>query len=346
MKRHRLTWIVVCLTVILLLVFWQQEHVGNFRSDLESSRPSTNTAAVADNPIPPIGCLPTTAKPSTRVDARETPEAFRKRMESKNATLQFYGKVIDQDSNAVVGAKVKLIVRQWVVSSPSALNYDGKFIPIEKETGPDGQFELHDIQGDALQIDNITKDGYKLEAYAQHNFGAWNSPEPYIFVLWENGAKDPIVRGELTANFFPDGKPYAVDLANHTIHFATNSEGDFQFQLSRPKGVVKWDKFDWTFVFQGQNGKELLPTDEDYFAMLFCPQVGFTASYAQSEQATEEPWRGFGKAQFYMTAKDGQTCGKMCVAWDVVAAVAGTSTNQASIKIQYTVNSSGSRLVR
>lgn len=259
----------------------------------------------------------------------------------------FYGKVVDQEGKALPGAQVVLRVQRP--------HFDPRYIATaeyvrsELTTDADGNFVLTGITGRGVDLVSIIKPGYELEPNAKLDYGSESGTidSPVRFVLWEKGRKSPLMSGDKDFDFIPDGRHYAVNLNSRTITQATGSDGDFQFWLRRSKGVGKWDKFDWSFEFEGQSGNGLRRTDEDYMAMIFAPNDGYTNTYSESRHGAEPTtWRGGGSQQFYIELHNGQKYGKLSLAWDTVAAAAGPKTNEAGIRIQYTINPTGSPLVR
>ena len=173
-----------------------------------------------------------------------------------------------------------------------------------------------------------------------------DSKHPVLFVLWKKERKVQWISGDKHFDFIPDGRPYAVDLTKRKVAQATNSEGDFQFRLLRPKAVGKTDKFDWSMSFQGENGNLLQQTNEDFFEMIFSPKDGYTDIYTENHRASDQPWKGWGRRQFYVKIHGGTSYGRLSLIWDAVAAANGPKTNEAGIRIQYTINPTGSAVAQ
>jgi hypothetical protein len=292
---------------------------------------------------------PTPTNSSTNAVPMLPPAAwpvYKPAIEGMNVPITFYGRVVDQDGKALPRAQVVLRVQRP--------HFDPRYIATaeyvrsELTTDANGNFALTGITGRGLDLVSITKPGYVLEPNAKLDYGSESGSidSPIRFVLWEEGRKSPLISGDKDFDFIPDGRHYALNLSSRTITQATGSEGDFQFWLTRSKGVGKWDKFDWSFEFEGQNGNSLQRTDEGYMAMLFAPNDGYKSAYDESHHGAEPTtWRGGGSEQFYIKL-NGQEYGKLSLAWDTVAAAAGPKTNEAGIRIQYTINPTGSPLVR
>ncbi len=266
--------------------------------------------------------------------------------EGDNVPIIFYGMVIDQNGNALPNARVVLRVQQTQFNPQYFVV--PKYVHFDRTTGVDGHFFLDGISGRGVDIESVTEPGYELEKGVSPFYGTVSGTveNPVKFVLWDKNHKTQMISGDKYFEFIPDGRDYVLDLDKQTITQATNSEGDFQFRLTRPKGVGKWDHFDWSFDFEAKQGNVLQKTEVGYSEMLFAPKDGFTKAEEQIQRKTDQPWRGSGSEQFYIKLRDGQAYGKLSVIWDTVAATAGPKTNEAGIRIQYTINPTGSALVR
>jgi hypothetical protein len=269
-----------------------------------------------------------------------------------NASINFYGRVVDQDGTPLVGAKVGVSVLVGYLRSPSALGMRDDKSTLE--TDANGNFSLIGSSGHSVKIESIDKYGYELSQTTTRLYPySWaadifdpDPKNPVLFVLWEKEKKPQWISVDKHFEFIPDGRPYAVDLTEQKITQATNSEGDFQFLLVRPKAVRKADRFDWSISIKAENGNLFKQTDEDYFKMVFCPKDAFTDTYEESHHASDQPSKDWGRSQFYIKMHNGQSYGKLALVWDAVAAANGPKTNEAGIRIQYTINPNGSTLAQ
>lgn len=267
-----------------------------------------------------------------------------------NASIDFYGRVVDQDGQPVSAAKVVLKILVGYLASPTQLGTRYDNITLGTDTG--GNFVVTGEHGHSVEIVSIEKDDYELSKRLTRLYPySWSAEifhpdknNPVLFVLWEKGKQPALIVGDKSLDFIPDGRSYAVDLGKKTITQATNSEGDFQFRLLRPGGVGKFDKFDWTFSLQGENGNLLQQSKHRYFEMGFSPKEGFTNSYQETHRASDQGWREVGHKQFYLKMHEGGGFGKATLIWEAVAGANGPGTNEAAIRIQYTLNPNGAAL--
>jgi hypothetical protein len=80
--------------------------------------------------------------------------------------------------------------------------------------------------------------------------------------------------------------------------------------------------------------------------MVFPPQEGFTNIYEEAHKASDQDWKRGGRGEFFIKMHDGQSYGKAAFIWDAVAAGNGPKTNEAGIRIRYTINPTGSTLAQ
>jgi hypothetical protein len=264
-----------------------------------------------------------------------------------NAIINFYGRAVDQEGKPLAGAKATLDVYTGSATEGRMKHEETTFL-----TDADGRFTLTGVSGHSVKIVSIDKDGYELSKTITRLYPySWSAgifqpdpKNPVQFVLWDKGRKKELISVDKHFNFIPDGRSYAVDFSKHTIAQATNSEGDIQFRLTRPKGEGKANRFDWSFSVDVRNGNFIAPVDQDYFAMTFPPNSGYTNKYQEIYQISDQSWKQAGWKQFYIKMQNGQSYAKMALIWDAVAAANGPKTNDAGIRIQYTLNPDGSAL--
>jgi hypothetical protein len=276
----------------------------------------------------------------------------------QNTKIDFYGKVLDQDGNPIEKAEVyiDLLAGEWktVPSMPGQPFVALRTVRIAGETGAGGAFTLRNLTGHGIEIKSITKEGYEESKQIKRSYYYSATAEPFqsdpkdpvLFVLWDQKARVNLITRNQDFDFIPDGRPYVIDLKARRIGEATNDEGDLQFQLARSKDAGKSEKFDWSFSIEGRNGIAIAPVNQDYFMMVFPPKSGFTNSYKEVHNGSEQLWRVSGMKEFYIKMDNGQGNAKMALTWDAIAAANGPKTNDAEIHISYTLNPVGLALTQ
>jgi hypothetical protein len=276
----------------------------------------------------------------------------------QNATINFYGKVVDQDGKPLEGAKVDidLIVGEWK-TLPTAQKQPFVQLQTDKiteQTAADGTFTLRLLTGHGIEIKSIAKEGYDSAKHIKKSYYYSATAEPFradsnnpvVFVLWDQKRKIQLITKDKNYEIIPDGRLYAINLKTRHVAEATNDDGDLQFQMTRPKGVGTAGKFAWSFSVEPRHGILIAPIDQDYFTMCFPLNDGYTNKFQETHQTSDRPWKQAGWKQFYIKMKDGRSYAKMALVWDAVAAANGPKTNYAGIRIQYTLNPGGSALTQ
>jgi len=258
-------------------------------------------------------------------------------LSDKNVPIDFYGRVIDQGSNALPGVKLKVYIRHWELMADAMSNP----IRLEKETDADGRFEIHGVTGDALNIESFQKAGYDLEP-TQRSFGpssgGWQTPVD--FKMWSTNVHEQLVTASKSFHIVPDGRAYAIDLAQGTL--VESVDGDLKVWVKRPAQVAPGQKYDWSCeIASGVNGGILQESDPNA-SMYWAPTEGYAPAF-HYEQKVGSGWGdSTGTKRFYVRLNGRQIFGRMSIE---VFAYYNDST-PGLIRIQYAVNPTGGRVLR
>jgi hypothetical protein len=109
------------------------------------------------------------------------------------STIEFYGQVVDEANRPVVSAKITVEIESAKWSSQFNAEGDFRDVSIHRElsleTDGNGRFAIENIQGFALSIEEIQKDGYEWVPQrtgnsdgAHFGFGATGSGQPWSFL--------------------------------------------------------------------------------------------------------------------------------------------------------------------
>ena len=226
--------------MLVLLFFRQNKHIAP-KAVVQSSQTipaASNVSTVSQrinnllhtNVSRPAGRLPV-------VNDREKTNEIRRYMESRNKPIEFFGQVVDQDGNPLVGASVKGEALHVKVVVPAAWGDEDEIVPIEKETDSKGRFEIQGISGRAVELESIHKNGYEAEPVKR----AWRTMEgtfenPVIFKMWSTNIHEKLITGEKKFSIIPDGRSYVIDLAKGAI--AESGPGDSKIWVKRPEQVI------------------------------------------------------------------------------------------------------------
>jgi hypothetical protein len=337
----------VVVLAILALLLWRwpvrhqsvtkqlQQQIGNSNVPMaNAANARQSTSSVATVGIPSGTNFTIIESPLHK--QLQTPEGFQKYVEEKNVPIEFFGKIIDQDSNALAGAVVKSVIRHW--TAPVAFQMGSKDIPVERISDKDGRFEINGETGDGFDI-AVTKDGYDAEP-GQHSFGAVGGSfdNPVVFKMWSTNIHEKLIGGGKSFDIVPDGRRYFINLTDDTI--SESGQGDLRVWIKYTNQVVRGQVYDWSAeiaVINGGLSEVPLGT-----AMYQAPTDGYVPSY-QSRQQIEGGQRGStGEHQFYLLLKNGQQYGQMSIG------LYAPFNNQTPglIRLTYAINPSGSRILR
>ncbi len=354
MRPRFLIYLSTLVLVVLTIMFWLRPKQGlTVSTPIPTQKtiqptnqpPPSNVAIVSQNvsrsPLP----INQPANQQELVTHKtETPEQARQEIESANAPIEFYGKVIDQDSNALAGAKIKIGIRHWYMVEPSLLPAGsdmmagGKEIYQEQISDASGGFEFHGETGDGFGV-GITKDGYELEPN-RYGFGptAGSYGNPVVFKMWSTNIHQKLIGGNKSFDIVPDGRAYFINLTDDTI--SESGTGDLKIWIQYTNQITQGQLYDWSAEIDVINGGLLeVPLGT---AMFEAPTDGYTPSY-QSHQQIKGGQRGStGEHQYYLQLKNGQEYGQMSIG---LYAPFNDQT-PGLVRLSYAINPSGSRILR
>lgn len=292
---------------------------------VSSAQPATNVSAT---PMPLI----TKNRPSPQ----DVVERF---IENKNVPVEFYGQVIDQDSNALAGVSINAVVVQLTMPDPTVADIGAKNIPVGKITGTDGRFEISGVQGASFDLESIQKNGYEAETPKRgHGPTGGTFDQPVIFKMWNTNIHEQLITGKKAFQIVPDGRPYFIDLTSGTI--SESGMGDLKVWVNRPQQITYGQKYDWSCEVDAVNGglvQETLGT-----SMYMAPVDGYNPSF-QFEQKVGSGWGDTtGQKRFYLRLSNGQEYGQISIELEAYY----NDQTPGLIRLSYAINPSGSRILR
>jgi len=261
-------------------------------------------------------------------------------IENKNVPIEFYGRVIDQTSNALAGVSVKIMVVQLTMPNPTALDIGERNIPIEKATGADGRFEISGVEGASFDLQSISKEGYEAEPPKRgHAPTGGTFDQPIIFKMWNTNIHEQLIIGEKKFQIIPDGRPYFINLTTGTI--CKSGTGDLKVWIQYPSKVVRGRLYDWSSDVEVTSGG-LEAEDNLNASMYSAPMDGYTPSFQVQQQIKGGQHGLTGEKRFFVKLKNGQEYGRITIN------LYAPYTDQISglIHLSYAINPSGSRILR
>lgn len=354
MKTRVVAFCGVVLAIICLIVWLRNRAEPQPKGSLSTETAPTNKRWSGESPQPPRpnGAENTSAQPTAPQPAPVTTEASaphppalspaqsnalnQRILAEWQAPIDFYGKVVDENSNAVAGATVAF---RWVEAPNEAGNRTAS-----AQSDADGLFALHGERGLSLGV-SVEKEGYYSSRRDSDTFnygrlkGEPFHPDlrnPVVFHLRKKGSGEPLLHvggiGLRTMRDFllaPDGKPAEVSLRDGRS--VPLGQGDLRVEFQAGQALDNFpSRITWQCRVTVPDGG-LLQTDEEY--PFLAPESGYSASDEWSIGATN--WTEQVQKVYYVKLRDG-SFGRATVR------VIGTA-RRAFFRLESYLNPSGSR---
>jgi hypothetical protein len=334
MKKH-LTWIIAA--VFIWIVFFVLK-ISNIQPE-ENAAPKESPTPLAHHP------------PATQQQTNSTPDLTiyqtdpkwvwwneqmdRDRLFEWKMPISFFGKVVDQDDQPVVGAK---IVLQWTDMSDNGTSEQTLF------TDSAGRFQLTGVSGKRLAVTQLFKDGYyrankgiqtsfEYAAFFEPIYHQPDENNPVVFRLRKAGEiPNELVARETMMGIAPTGQPHYIDL--QTTRKSSEAQADFAVRITRtaPK---EQNRYDWSAIIEGVNGAGLIESDDEF--MFEAPQKGYKPAYSYQFAESSPDWESNLKRKYYVEAEGGQVYGRLEIEF------LPKYQNTAAIAVRFFVNPTGSR---
>ena len=273
--------------------------------------------------------------PFPRITAEQSNTAYQVLLAAWQAPIEFYGRVVDENSNAVAGASIQF---RWI-ETPS----EGGERKSSMQSDATGLFSLRGKTGRSLTV-WVNKEGYYASHGGQQTFlyaatdavFRPDSQNPVLFRLRRRGPGEPLVHvggiGLRTMRDFllaPDGKPTEVSLRDGRSVPA--GQGDLRVEFQAGAALDNFpSRITWQCRVTVPDGG-LVQTDEEY--PFLAPESGYSGSDEWSIGATN--WTEQVQKVYYVKLHDG-SFGRATVR------VIGTA-RRAFFRMESSVNPSGSR---
>ena len=215
--------------------------------------------------------------------------------------ITFYGKVVDENGNAVEHAKVQISIHDHLYGGNSK---------IEKTTDPKGCFEVSG-QGLGLGV-MVSKVGYYTFEKSRGSFGYARGAgtgrphadrnDPAIFILRQMGATEPLIEiANRDISIPTDGR--VIKLSLKTGRSVPSGSGDIQVQTSAGATVGSSPPYDWTCRISVPNGGLKARTEPFDFQ---APAEGYQSFDQINMPATlGQKWRSQVERNYFVINGDG-----------------------------------------
>lgn len=351
---RNLKWLIFVAALCITALIWFLAHRKSEPASLSQAPADSNASTTGATPVPPAGTPqpksnasepPAPARVVPEPEASVTPEEkSRGVVESKNVSVEFWGKVVDQNDAPLAGVKIESQIRHWDFISGSGAAQTK--INAATTTDADGQFHIGGSSGDDLTL-KIAKEGYELEPKAKLGFGyglaeqfTARTDAPMIFKMWPTNIHESLVTGEKRFHIVPDGRAYVIDLAKGTI--AETGQGDLRLWIKRPEQVALGQRYEWSCEIDAINGGGFLEETNFNSSMYSAPERGYLPVFSHQENVRSGWSDSTGMKRFYLKLDNGRQFGRMTV--ELFAYYNDKAPGL--MEIHYAINPSGSRVLR
>jgi hypothetical protein len=310
------TRILLFCAIVLAFCAWLLLHRTNEQT---TSKPQETEAILTNHSLasqPPQPLIPeknqvSNAPPASNVSPTKkmpwpTAEEFSQQAIAPWYTpIEFYGKVIDENSNPIAGASIQF---RWATQTE-----DVAATTATTESDTDGLFSLQGKRGRSLEV-SVSKEGYYNSRKDKTGFlyalgSDIYSPsmlDPVIFHLQKKGTPEPLMRlaGAMMGprQYRLDTKGTPTDISFYTGKRVSQIEGQFrvQYWMDVPQGPMQ-RQFDWRCQISVPGGGLQATAEEFPFT---APEQGYQESI-QIESNTNA-WTYMPERSFYVHLADGK----------------------------------------
>ncbi len=309
-KRVWIPLAAVVVACLLLLLFRPAQHQQT--TPFEPTEALTNQPGAPERPKSARSQVPSAPANAPMTvpavtPAPATPASTPAGSNSVNASLlaawqtpiEFYGKVIDENSNAVAGAKISFY---WVETPAENGNRS-----TNTESDAEGLFSLTGQRGPDLSV-SISKEGY-YGTRGGAKYGPFGNPDfspdprnPVVFTLKKKGTPEPLTALKRNYPVARDGKPLSIDLATGAT--TAGETGNLVVRCwTDDQGKRSGEKYDWRCLVSIP-GNGLVQMD-DQFPFL-APEGGYKPSVEINMPADRPDWTSDVDLNFYYRLADGR----------------------------------------
>jgi hypothetical protein len=267
-------------------------------------------------PPPPAGFASRLDYLKSFTNENDAISAYRKGLISKNEALwtdllignvksqDFYGKVIDQDGQPVIGANVNGYLRS---DEGFGIN-DEEVEGFKTQTDAEGLFQFTGLHG-ARFGQKVGKDGYEMrdEGYISQAGSKTSPNDRATFMMWKLRGAEPMRHSQLHAYIPCDGSVTKFDL----LTGKKNPDGDLIVNLTRnPLNIDRRRPFNWSVTLEIPNGgvqeiSNIYPNE--------APAEGYQPTMTLDFPTNKAGWQPEFQHAYYFKSKDGQVYGRMTI---------------------------------
>jgi hypothetical protein len=223
------------------------------------------------------------------------------RLSMWQAPIEFYGRVVDENSNAISGVNVHFSWYETPAENGEKTS--------DTQSDSEGLFSLHGKHGPSLSV-GFSKEGYYSSHRGEVTFNYALGPDiispdprnPVIFNLKKKGIGEHLIRVKQNYRVARDGTPLGINLT--TGKAAIGGSGDFVVQCwTDDQGKPSGAKYDWRCVVTIPGGG-LVPSNEEF--TFLAPENGYALTNEIAMPASRTNWTSDVDLKFYYRLADGR----------------------------------------
>lgn len=344
MKKR--TLILVILVLVALLLWWRSP---GFQSAPASAPKTALETTSAPMPTPDAKSRAAASSAVTAPATATTPplqnkvEMLHDLAQTSNKPIQFYGLVIDQDSNPIPGVKVTLSIRTTKESMPGKINDVFEYPVMNSDA--QGRFAITDARGALLSVQSLEKSGYESseKSLNRAHYWYWSDPrevfhpkseKPEVFHMWKKMGSERLVRKGIGQRIPYDGTPADFDLLEGK---AVASGGDLHVMLVRNPLRITYGQthYEWTATVEAPDGGVIETSDEQMYR---APAEGYQSKLVVHMAADDPQWTDMKTVTVYLKLRGGKYYGRVQLEFNV-----GSDRQATPFYVTSFVNPSGSR---
>jgi len=267
----------------------------------------------------------------------------------RNAPVQFFGKVVDQNMEPLGGVRVTGFVRSYddaYLEKFAAGASDQKEHEWAELTDDNGNFAVHGVRGVSLHIRQFDKHGYVAPVHDEYfrisekhfRSGVHKAlpDQPVVFKMWARDAAGVApFRRDITIDGRADGTEYRVNLETGARVDRDSEAFDVGIKIDAATNDAGRDgRYDWSYSLSSADGG-FAATDDPY--PFQAPEDGYASPFIAEYRRANSAWSRSAKRRFYVRSRGGA----LYAAIDVTVYV--YRNGKALVRIGSVANSGGSR---
>jgi hypothetical protein len=285
-------FIVVLIALAVAIGWWLSSPKKTPTPIVATPNPVPTVAPATTSPLIQSDTPPEIVQPHARtpyLGLKDSRWIERRRLREEDAAYQwrtpieFFGKVIDEQKQPVVGASIDVA---W---SGTVEKYGGDGVGKRTLTSDaNGMFTLAGVEGKGITV-RVAKDGYHVPSESNMQWfeyaGFWEPTfiepdrnKPVIFRLVKRPVAEPTLR--VRQRSIPTAPSWAKNIDLLAQPAETSGGGDMTLRIVRPPSPGYQNPFDWELKIEGTSGAEFVESKDEF--MLRAPDHGYQKSLSMT----------------------------------------------------------------